>query len=536
MATPIGPWIETTIVLLASIAFYFLQKNHAQFTQSVALTTAAAGIGGILATGFGFSLPALYFTDPVTFTSWLAHPGYFCMFFSAIAFCGASFGYVLADICDEHLIEQQRLPFPIGELIYKTIFSDNHVRQAYELLIGFVGVQCLFFINWFYSIMRSSLLLFHKIHRSFLTIPEIIVPLEQLPLYLSIGFVTGHVIAKPLLWGFLVKLFCLDPLYYLYSHPDVMLSKIIFPFGVAQSAGTFNEFTLAFCSGIVVYGALLPFLDLPTYVQKFFKKSPKQDALTWWQAATTFLSKEHGIVLSIALILNILMLVHLKFSIPAVVFICIFSAICVYQMLLIAGQIGIVPLGRFATFVMVPGMLLFGFNAFQSIYVATFVEVAGGVAADVLFGRRLGQLASISKKRMQLFQILGLVASCVTIGVVFWIFAHSLGFGECGLPVVKAASRALLINVKSFNMYVLALGVLAGFLLKFTKVNSALLLGGILMPPSVSLMLIVGGLTSFVIKNRELYYPLLSGISAGSVIWILLKAIGSMHDTLTTCT
>ncbi len=531
MATPIGPWIETTIALLSIVVFYPLRNQRDRFVKAVGLTTFAAGIGGILATGFGFSFPALYFTDPTLFGQWLAHPLQFYLVCGGLALAAGSFGYGLANLFEEKLIFQQKLAFPIGQLIYKTIFSENQVRQALELCAGFCGILLFFVCQSLFSFVKSSVKLLQTIKIGFFSLPEISIALDQLPLYISIGFVTGHVIAVPLIAGFLVKLLCIEPLFYLYSHPTSALYPWFFPFGLASTGVNSFEFTLAFGSGIVLYGTFVTFFDVKK-MRAFLKKRPSWNSLavdiSLFNAKTLF-------VCILPLILSSAFLTYFKFSFLSQIFILLGTALCIYQMLIIAGQIGIVPLGRFATFIMVPGMVLFGFSSLQAIIVATFVEVAGGVAADALFGLKYAQLAGVSMRQMKIFQVFGLLISCVAIGAVLWLFAYTFNFDACGLPVTKAASRALLINSKNFDAYILFLGFVCGFLLKFTRINSALLLGGILMPPSVSLMLIAGGLLSFAMKNKESYYPFLSGISAGSIVWILIQAIVAMMKRATLC-
>ena len=54
---------------------------------------------------------------------------------------------------------------------------------------------------------------------------------------------------------------------------------------------------------------------------------------------------------------------------------------------------GIATFPAYATFVMVPGMMLFGYDAIQITLVSTFVEICGGVAVEILFGRKVGQLS-----------------------------------------------------------------------------------------------------------------------------------------------
>jgi hypothetical protein len=611
LAASIGPWIETTLVLCSMFIFQMVMRkiSTSEYVQSVGLTTAAGGIGGILATGLAFSLPTLYFLSPALFETWMKDPLFFVSMVTAFCFAAGSYGLIIAHILEERLLIKQQMKFPIGELVFNAIAAPGQLKKSLELAVGFCGTQLLLFSYKMSSLFEPSMMLFKRMSWSIITIPALVIPLDQLPMYLAVGFVTGHVIATPLIVGFLAKVLCLDPLFYIYTHTDNSFHTWIFS-SFANSSLTPMEFTLAFCSGMVLYGSIMGFIDLFGSLYKGMKrlstsiKNLKQlfsienrfTTFAWLQSAMVLIATglflyyykftmiqqaclvtfsaiciyamivlvlRIGVVsswgifptvrlvnlgtimgngierlryliahkanaqtpwmqLSFVIITNILFLSYCNFTMIQQLYLLVFSAICIYQMLIIAGRMGIIPLGRFATFVMVPGMFLFDFDLVQVTLVAAFVEVAGGVAGDVLFGRKLALLAKINHKRIVAYQWLGLIVCSLAVGVVFWLFIHNLGIGqESGLPATKAASRALLIAFKSFDWYVLGMGFLFGYLIKFVKVNPALLLGGILMPPSISLMLISGGLLTYLTKNRERYYPFLSGVSAGNSIWML---------------
>jgi len=202
-----------------------------------------------------------------------------------------------------------------------------------------------------------------------------------------------------------------------------------------------------------------------------------------------------------------------------------FSFVCAYQITNIAGKIGLAQLGRFATFVMVPAMFLFTVSHTQIVLIATFVEICGGVATDILFGRKIAYLGGISIKKMKMFQYLGLVVSSLTVGVVFWLLINHFELGSADLFAQRAQARQLLINVKSFDFYVLIIGFVFGYVLKRINLNPMLVLGGLLMPLNISLSLIVGGLCTLLVKNKEEWYPFWSGVFASNSVWMLIRAI-----------
>jgi hypothetical protein len=170
-------------------------------------------------------------------------------------------------------------------------------------------------------------------------------------------------------------------------------------------------------------------------------------------------------------------------------------------------------------------MLIFKLDAIQLVLIAAFVEVCGGVAVDVMFGRRLAYLAKLPKNKVRAFQLLGLVISCLSIGIIVWLFATHLGIGSAELTAVKARNRYLLLNAHHFNYYVLAIGALFGLVLSFTKINASFVLGGILMPFDISLGLIAGGALSLLSKDRERWFPIWSGAFAAQSVWILFRAL-----------
>ena len=546
MAMPIGPWIETTLVLAGMIIFSVCARfiRSESRMHDLGLTTAAGGIGGILATGLGFSFPTLYFIDPATFDAWMNSPLYFASMVAGLSFCAGSFGLLVAELFEHRLITEQQMPFPIGELVYKMISAQQSMRQAASLAAGFVGTQLFLFVQLCSRIIPQSITLMHKYTFSVFSVPTIMLKTDVMPMFLAIGFVTGHVIVLPLVVGFLAKIGCIDPLHVIYTqtsnpihvffaHTFGTVIHNFFPTSlITNPTDTISteEFSVAFCSGMVLYGVITSFIGLPKVLVTAFKNLgiinvSQKDSYAGTLAYMNKLTLLHSVgVLSV----TSAFLTYCQFSFLAQLYLLSFTFLWTYQVLIIAGKIGLAPLGRFATFVMVPAMALFGLTMVQITFIATFVEVAVGVASDVLFGRKMAQLAGITRANIRAYQWLGLVISCAVVGFIFWLLIAHLGLGSTGeLPVYKAYTRALLITIKNFDIIVLCMGLVFGYFLTYTKINPALVLGGILMPANYSLMLIAGGLLTYVVKEKEDYYPLWSGIFAANSLWMLIRTLVS---------
>jgi hypothetical protein len=502
MATPIGPWIAPTLVLITILLLkLFAQKKYA--TEQVVLLTAAGSVGGIVATGVGFSFPTLYFLDASLFHVWLENPVYFATVLAGLTFTAGWLGIWIANIMQDTLIVQQQRAFPIGQLVYKMIGAHNQMRKAVDLVIGFVG-------TFLFCIAQDGLYLFKGFIPKYIsligpcTIGFMRIPLIRFdiwPMLWAIGFVTGHVIAIPLLVGAITKLCIADSLHYFFFH--------------ALSA---MDFMLAFCSGIILASTVMGLCAMP--------HSMYSTVRGFLQKRQVFMIPAFGAyVYEGVAVCGVTMLFFSYFHFPFIAqwYVLLFTGICTYQIIEIAADIGLAPLGRFATFVMVPAMFLFRLNYTQLVCIATFVEVAGGVAADILFGRKMAYLAACDMQKIKRYQYLGLIASSCVIGIIMWLFITRFGLGSDALFAYKAQGRQLLIHAQHFNYYVLGLGFLFGNFLKYTKLNPMLVLGGLLMPLNISCGLIVGGLATYAVREKEEWFPFWSGVFAANSLWMLVQ-------------
>lgn len=508
MATPIGPWIAPTIALMAllvlKIIFYKRQS------ETLALITAGSSIGGIIATACAFSYPTLYFLNPTLFMGWMEQPTYFVLVMTMLVGTAGAFGIIGANFFEYSLLVEQQLSFPIGQLVYKMITAGNQVKKAIELLIGFMSTTIFCVLQdgirgFIPAIIPRSCTLIPATSIGVFAVPHIMFDLW--PMLWAIGFVTGHVIAIPLAVGALLKIGLVDPVHVTWFYT---LSSM--------------EFVLAFCSGMVLYGAITSFIALPTMLKSGIAWFTHQKFSVRHKIA----AKNNMIFLAtwIATIgSGLLFFRYFHFSLMSMVFIYITAFACMYQVAVIAGKFGLAPLGRFATFVMVPAMLFFQLNLVQIVLVATFVEVCCGVIADVLFGRKIGHLMKLDRRLVCFYQVIGLVVSSLVVGIVFWLLINHFQLGSPELFAYKAQNRQLLIHARQFDWYVLVIGAFCSSVLQYLKLNPMLVLGGILMPMNTSIGLIFGGLLTLGVKNREAWEPFWSGVFAANSIWMLLKAM-----------
>jgi len=510
MAIPIGPWIAPTLALFAIIIFKVFSKFVSNGSQEMILVTVAGSVGGILATALGFYFTTLYFVDPITFNSFMESPRYFIFVVGFLSLTAGMFGILVANIVEHKLIVADKLAFPVGELVYKTISAYKSVKKSIELLIGFLatGLFCvlqdgLWKINGF---IPRALTLFSKTTYSIFTIPA--VRLDFWPMLWALGFVTGHVVALPLAVGVLSKILLIQPIYVL-AFKDL----------------TWMEYIITFCSGIVLSTAIFGFIKTPQSLFKSARGIFKKDLTVAKSSNKNFNLLEMMLVFFLFFSFTD----YFKFSFLSKTFVLIFSFICAYQLAIIAGKIGLAPMGKFATFVMVPAMFIFPLNYTQIVLVATFVGICGGVACDVLFGRKIAHMANIPVDTIKKYQYLGLIVSAAFAGVVFWFLINHFQLGSDQLFALRAQNRWMLINTlknsKTLNYYVLILGTIFGLILSKVKVSPLLVLGGLFMPINITLGLVIGGIGALFVKDKQEWYPFWSGVYASNSIWMLIKAI-----------
>lgn len=528
MATPIGPWIHPTVMLISVMIFTMFYKNN---HHNIALTVIGSSIGGILATALGFSFPTLFFLDPLLFNNLMQSPIEFSLTLFFLSLSAGLLGFFIAELFEHRFIIEQQLAFPIGQLVHTMINAQNQFRQGLYLIVGFIStfIFCMFQDGiWrIKSFIPRIINILAPINIGIIHIPAI--QIEMFPIYWAIGYITGSLITVPLILGACSKIFIVDVINNLFfSH----ISSV--------------SFVLAFCSGMVLCGAIIGMADLPKLIKNLIKEFSNDSFVTLRQVqgervdkitrikalvvslsnhASNHMLEKINLSMLCIILLNFAFFTYFKFNPLLQLYVIVFTCICAFQIATIAGKIGLAQLGRFATFVMVPAMFLFKLSFMQITIIATYVEICGGVTADLLFGKKLAHLHGISSIRVKKYQLVGIVFSSIAAGVIFWILINHFSLGSNTLFVQRSQARALLINAINFNYYVLFLGFIFGYILKKIKVNPMLVLGGLLMPFNISLGLIIGSFFNYVLKNKENWEPFWSGVFASNSIWVLIKAL-----------
>lgn len=507
MATMIGPWIAPAIVLASSLIFKLKHNNTDKIQQNKALSIiqTIGSVGGIIGVAIGFSLPTLYFLDQNAFNLLTQNAFSFAGMIFVLCLAAGGFGIWLARAFADKLVIKENLSFPVSKLIYEIITSQSQDKQAKQMLFGFS-------LSWIFCFLRDGFLKFAGfLPKIFFVFPSIFKQnfgISIMPMLWSIGFISGVDIVLPLLFGLASKYLVIAPLNYYFNN----FSQDIF--------------VMAFASGLVLSELLLGLTKYPQIIFKKIKLFKFNNLKNNIKINSNFSFKSiFNFELFFSLILSFIFLTYFKFSFLSQLLLLLFIVLATYQVSYLGGKIGLITFGRFATFIMIPMMLLFKLNFLQITLLVVFFNICAGVASDLLFDYKVGQLCDIEFKKIYKAQWVGLFFTAITIGFFVWLLFNTFQLGSPELFAQRGKSRALLLQSLNFDWRILLLGFVYGVILKKFKVSPTMVFGGILMPNNLTIGLSIGALVSYFSKKGESKFSLWSGVFAGESIWILFSIL-----------
>lgn len=488
LATPMGPWIETTVALILLLPLKIVYANVQQQLIVATPLVAAAGVAGIIATATAFSLPAIGFIDPTFFPMLIDRWLFSCALIGGLIVVAGMLGFGVAVAVRRELIEEKKLSFPVGAVVYEMLAATG-IAKSVQLIAG-----------GFSALVIALGASFSGVHRTFASL-GIRLRIDTAPIFFAVGFIAGPSLIIPLLVGVITRSALIEPLrlWYLPAMPA-------------------EELLFSFFTGIVLFGA---FYSIATSMMSLLKSkgSILGDSMAYWKqySDTRFL-----IGASVA---SGVYFIWLGLPIIPTLLVILGTIVACQQLAVIAGKMGIAPLGRYATFIMVPALVGFNVSPLLATLISAYVEIAGGVAADVLFGITLSDKAQVSRRRTFFYQIVGIIAAAVFCSALLLLLIHAFGLGSPELFALKAKNRAWLITAHAFDLRLIGVGSLFAALLSYFSVNPVLVLGGLAMPVDASLLLAAGGGATYLAHDPRDWYPFLSGVFAVSSLWMVIKAL-----------
>jgi hypothetical protein len=519
IATMVGPWIAPTIVLIGHVGLAFMRSSKKKTATLVSIQAIGAG-GGIVATGVGFALPMLYFLEPETFMALMAAPQSFCLFISALCLIAGGIGLLLGKYLTKPLLDQQQLPFPVSNLTVQIASSDASGSQTRTLLAGIIGSGIICAIRDGFGSIAGVIKKTYYLAPSFLGKEA---ALSVWPTLWAIGFSVGLPITIPLVIGMLAKYVVISPLAQHANYLPISLFKPLDP----------EVFAVAFCSGLVACELIL---QAPGMLKNVWKNKGKaRQSLDFSKKLLALAHKGlasmrtwSGISIATCSTLAVACTGFLSwhgFNLGAQVLLISFCAMATYSICSIGGKIGMIPFGRFSTFIVIPLLLMFSLSPLQATIVCVFFNIAAATASDLLFDMKSADMTGISRKKMYGYQWLGLVACAASIGIVLWLLFTNLELGSEALFAQRSKAKALLLQSLHMDANIVLLGIGFGWILKRFKINSTMVFGGLLMPNGITIGLLLGSLGTLLTKKTDRWVSLCAGILAAESLWVMVSIL-----------
>lgn len=505
-----------------SIRVSFSGDKYA-FSQSLARIQVAGAYTGLLAVAVGFTLPTYFFVDKAYYMDLIINrPVYIATCVGLFVLIWSIVGTILGNVFAHHFLQDGELKVPVADLIKTTIDAAREKKELINLMLGMGagGVLCAF-KGWLLSLQAAEFM-----RMSFL--PQVgvmgsVVGHAISPTLWAVGFIAGPTMAVALFIGLVSKYLVFHPLFAQISHFRPTLEL------------TFEQYLVAVSSGLVVADLFSGALSALKDMVLLLKNDNGVASFALYVKETVLKAREiarQADYLWFALSCSVAVWFLRWFQITSpslIVFLIVALCVSVYQMTLLAGQIGLVQFGRFATFVMLPCLFFFKVTAFQAIVISSIVSIVGAAAANLLFQYRLADDMNIPRSSMYNIQMASSVLGAVCIGIIFVLLCSYLSLGSSEFFAFRCYARALLIQSFNFDLLSVGIGVAWGIVLRLFNVSPAMVLGGILMPRELVVAFVFGAILSALVENPREHMSTASGVFAAEAIWvfvsILLKAV-----------
>ncbi|MBT4594655.1 hypothetical protein HOD08_02140 [bacterium] len=529
IATAMGPWISPTIILVFGAIFGAVGVSIAVSDHTLVRIQAMGELGGLVATGVGFTLPMLYFLDEKLFADFISNPVTFCSSIAVLVLVAGMVGTWLGKAFSPYMINRSVLPFPVSELVFGTIKSRHKDGMSGSLFkgLGFTAAFC--FLR---DGLKSSFVKIPALFgvREFLVAPSILgkgLPIQLSPMMWAIGALVGVRSVVPLLVGSLSRDLIVSPLN---SHGSYLPFQLFAP-------NSYEGFLSAFCCGLILTDLLLCAIgiirgckfggclttnfsvwgllgSIAVHVKRIAKRSMRATG-------------KEVIVPVLIVCSTVGLFTHFGFPLLAQAAIMVMGIVAAYQVTILSAEIGLVTFGRFITLMILPMIVFFNLSYMQFTIMCVFSAIAFAAAVNLVFQHRVARKLQIEPHRMNRYQIIALVAVAATLGFFLWMLFNNLQIGSAEFFAQRGRARSFLIKSFDFNWIPVACGLAYGLILRWFKMSPAMVFGGLLMPNSLVIALTLGATASDVFKRLGIRAnnAMLSGVFASESIWMIFSLV-----------
>ncbi len=480
MSTELGPWIAPIfMVVVMVIARPYLKGKKA--SESIIAVVTSSSLAGMVGMCLGLSFPSFFFTQQRTFKILLESPLKFSLVVGCFVIASALYGFLLGYMLHHYFLVEEHRKFPMSRLVYDVLHHENPKEIRF---LAMVGVVVSFVINkaigFFYYMPTRHLVNFN-----------------MYPLLVSLGFITGQAIAVPALIGLITRVITFR-LIHIYI-PSTMTDKSL---------------VITFCIGMIFAWFILNLNIM------FIRKTSK-----YWQTHSFLLNalkkRWFWAWIIISLIASFGLLMYWKLTVFFILPILMMLVLLSLYSINILSLLGFIDISTYVLFVLF-GMIYFIPSTMATmIAVSVFATLSLGIVIDLIFSYKLASLAQIHYKFVTKYQIVGIVTAVIFSGICFWYFCTMVSIQSYSFIVQKTYQIENIFKYSEYSPHIFLAGFIYAAVLDYLKGDLLAIVGGVLMAPEVSTVLIVSGAFANMIKNREKIYPVFLGVYAGHMLWLL---------------
>ncbi len=510
------PW-PTVFASIAAMSILKLMGNTN--LNEINVTQTAMTAGAMIAGGMAFTLPGLWAEGQAPQLSSFFLP------VLLIALAGLCLGLALTWYWRPMLLEQRKLPFPIGMAAAETIKSGDAGGSKGKLLAISLAISAIFtFIRDFLGKIPQFL--------SY-TLPGaagIQVGVMLYPMAPAIGYMIGGIYTAVLFGGALLAYFAIVPFGVAWGF-----------FADAAAAASFKD-TLGL--GLMVgagLGTLLRFFHSQIKERGQAGRQADQGGAGPAALGQRPLDKRgfSGSMswLLLAAVGAVLACFGAGMGFSLSLFVIAGTFLMTLMACLVTGESGIDPMEIFGIIVMMGAAFLFKPQWQSSLMVAAVVAVASGFAGDTMFDYRAGQIIGTNPKEQLISQAVGGLLGAVVASFTLFVVIGQFGpvFSDA-LPAPQARLVFSMVN-SAFDPLVFWSGAIAGAALCFFGLPATTLGIGLYLPFAFSAAIFIGGVIRWITdrlwpKSQDKGMILASGVFGGESLTGVLLAFLNFFTAL----
>ncbi|MDT4761354.1 OPT/YSL family transporter [Sphaerochaeta sp. PS] len=456
------PW-PTIFVTVVSMAALSKAKNSS--LQEINVTHTIMSSGAMVAGGLAFTLPGLWMIAPDASFSTIK--------LIVLTVVGAILGTLFSAIFRKKLIEEEKLPFPMGRASYNTLQASVKGGHGAKTLFASMGGSVIF------TALRDG---FGKIP-ALLTIfkGSAILPAFSIwvsPMAMGIGAIIGPLFALVWFGGAILGYYLLIP---------IGLAS-----GLFSSMAEADIFRSNLGIGLMIGTGLGVFIKAVISKAKETKKTKDSKKMN---------SRTQSMILLVLVLAIILLSLGTDISFFEAIIVIVGIYLTTYLSGMLTGQTGINPMEIFGILVLLVVQLVSHPSLVASFSIAAVTAVACGLTGDVMNDLKSGYLLGTDTRQQLLGEgIGGVVGAVLSVFVLLIMKASFGGFGTLELPAPQAAAVAAMVGGLS-NVPAFLAGCAIGLALYLSNLPSATLGLGVYLPIYISSIMGLGAVLSSLIKK-----------------------------------